>query len=62
MAKPRRISLPAAVRAEELVRENAYYRWKKAGGHNGSDLQHWLEAEKEISKKIERVVQETSKV
>ena len=31
------------------IQEHAYYLWEKAGRPQGSDLEHWLEAERELS-------------
>jgi hypothetical protein len=31
------------------IQEHAYYLWEKAGRPHGQDLEHWLEAERELS-------------
>ena len=35
---------------ERRIAERAYHRWQQRGSPEGSDLDDWLEAEKELSK------------
>jgi len=38
----------------EMIAEAAYYKAEKRSFTEGSDLQDWLEAERDISKKVHR--------
>lgn len=39
---------PSAVPTQEQIAERAYHRWLEGGCREGSDQEHWLEAEREM--------------
>ena len=38
-----------ATRHEERIRERAYHLWRQSGGQQGSEMDHWLQAEREMA-------------
>jgi hypothetical protein len=50
--KDRKNNKPAELRAHSELREQiklrAHHIWVAGGGDHGNDIQHWLQAEKEI--------------
>lgn len=56
-----RLDVRHAPETERLIAENAYLRWIAGGCSHGSDIQHWLEAEKELRGQPEPRAQDTSK-
>jgi hypothetical protein len=39
---------------QKAIRERAYEIYKQRGGHDGTDLEDWVEAEREISERSRR--------
>jgi hypothetical protein len=54
--EPQTESLPL----EERIRRRAYEIYVKRGNQSGSDLDDWLQAEKEIRRAVERAIDEAS--